>query len=156
MAREIALRRLALRAHSRHELAEAMRAKLVPDEVIDEVLDRFTEVQLIDDQAFALAWSESRHRYRNLSRTVIRRELRGKGVSDEVTRAALEQISDADELEAARQVAEKKARTLRRLDPVVARRRLQGALARRGYSTSVVIQVAREVLAVDSDDVDDA
>lgn len=129
-----------------------MRAKLVPGEVIDEVLDRFTEVQLIDDEAFARAWSESRHRYRHLSRIVIRRELRGKGVSDDDTRAALEQITDDDELEGARQVALKKARSLRSLDPVVARRRLQGALARRGYSSSIVIRVTREVLAGDLDD----
>ncbi|WP_446698862.1 regulatory protein RecX [Aestuariimicrobium sp. T2.26MG-19.2B] len=147
----MALRRLTLRAHSRHELAEAMRAKLVPGEIIDEVLDRFSEVQLIDDAAFAAAWSESRHRNRNLSRRVIGRELRAKGVSDDDTKQALDQITDEDELRSARQIAEKKARSLARLDPVVARRRLEGVLARRGYGPSVIIRVCREVLDADSD-----
>lgn len=152
VAREIALRRLSLRAHSRAELAAAMARKNVPSEIIDEILERFEEVQLIDDAAFAEAWTRSRHTHRSISRRVIAQELRTKGIDPEVAREALAEVSDEDELEAARRIAAKKARSLASLDHQVARRRLAGALARRGFGSSVVHRVVTEALAGDPDE----
>jgi len=51
-----------------------------------------------------------------------------------------------DSLAIARKLAQKKAASLRRLDPMVARRRLAGMLARRGFEYDVVKPVIDEVL----------
>ncbi|WP_203566627.1 regulatory protein RecX [Aestuariimicrobium ganziense] len=144
MAREIALRKLTQRAHSRAELAQAMQARHVPQEAIDEVLDRFTEVNLVDDAAFAAEWARSRHEYKRSSKRVITEELRHKGIDQELIVEAVSGIDRDSELAAAREIAAKKARSLSGLDPAVAQRRLAGALARRGYGPSVVQQVVRE------------
>ena len=59
VAREICLRLLAVRPRTRAELADgAAPGAASPDEVAAEVLDRYGEVGLIDDAAFARAWVE--------------------------------------------------------------------------------------------------
>jgi hypothetical protein len=83
IAREICLRLLTDRARTRQELASALARKGVPAEAAAEVLDRFGEVGLIDDAAFAGQWVRSRTRHRGLGRRAIAVELRRKGVADE-------------------------------------------------------------------------
>jgi len=144
VAREIVLRQLTTRARSRAELRAALDARGVPPEVSEQVLERFSEVSLVDDEAFARAWAESRQRVGRSSR-VIRQELRTKGVdSDTIADTMADLDGDADYV-AARGFAEKRSNSLRTLDPAVRRRRLAGALARRGFSAAVVGRVLREV-----------
>ncbi|QWC85338.1 recombination regulator RecX [Nocardioidaceae bacterium] len=135
-----------MRARSRHELAEKLRGKDVPHEVAEPLLDRFTEVGLIDDAAFAQSWVEQRSRTKGLGRRALVQELRLKGVDQVHIEAALAEIGADEEREAARALAEKRLRTLSRLDPPVQRRRLEGFLARKGYPGSLVSEVVREAL----------
>ena len=116
-----------------------------------ELLDRFTEVGLIDDAAFASAWVESRHRSRGLAPRALAQELRRKGVDDEEAKAALEQIDEDDQRAAARALVDRKMRSVRGLDPQVATRRLAGMLARKGYGAGLAFSVVREALAEDDD-----
>lgn len=147
-AREIVLRQLTVRARSREELRKAMAKRQVPDDAAKTVLDRFSEVGLVDDAAFARAWVASGdHRVR--SRRALRQELREKGVSADVIDEALEEAG-ADDEEVAMRFARRKAGSLRGLDRPVAYRRLCGALSRRGFSGSVVSAVAARVLDVNS------
>ncbi|MFT4164321.1 MAG: RecX family transcriptional regulator [Microlunatus sp.] len=145
VARTIALRKLAAQARTRHELAQAMRKKNVPDEAAATVLDRLEKVGLVDDRAFAQDWVTSRQQRRHLSKTALRRELRTKGVDREHLDHALATVDHEDELAAARALATKKAATMRSLEPVVRERRLAGALARRGFGTSIISTVLGEL-----------
>src|SRR5215207_10090176 len=52
VGRTLLLNALTGQARTRKELADKLDAKDVPDEVAGELLDRFTEVGLIDDAAF--------------------------------------------------------------------------------------------------------
>ena len=61
MAREICLRQLAVRPRTRAELAGALAKRGISEEVSAQVLDRYDEVGIIDDAAFARAWVTSRH-----------------------------------------------------------------------------------------------
>lgn len=144
-AREIALRALTVRGRSRHELEGILAKKKVPAEVIAQVLDRLAEVALVDDRSFATAWIES-GRQRSKSRRSLMVELDRLGVDREVSLEALEPVDGEAELEAALQLAAKKARSLRALEPVVARRRLAGALARRGFPAGVVASAVRRTM----------
>ena len=56
VARKILLDQLTGQARSRKELSDKLAKKLVPDDVATRLLDRFEEVGLIDDEAFARAW----------------------------------------------------------------------------------------------------
>lgn len=151
-ARKIALDLLSVRPRSEAELRTALSKKNVPEECIDELCGRFTEVGLLDDAQFASMLASSRSSFSHHGKRRIRQELRSKGIDDVDAQAALAQIDDEAELEAARAVARRKYRSLSRLEPHVARRRLAGALARRGFGPGTVMQVTRETLVDLPDD----
>ncbi|MDM7832071.1 regulatory protein RecX [Cellulomonas edaphi] len=146
-AREIALRQLAAAPRSRGQLEAAMAKKLVPADVAGRVLDRFTEVGLVDDAEFAAMLVRTRHAERGQSRRAIAVELRRKGIDEETAAVALEQVDADDEEAAARELVRRKLRVGHALDPEVRRRRIYGALGRKGYPPGLVARVLREELA---------
>lgn len=150
VAREICLRLLTERARTRQELAQALRKRGVPDTAAHTVLERFDEVGLIDDAAFAGQWVRSRHTRRGLARRAIAVELRRKGVADEVAQEALAEVDTAAEERRARELVDRKLRTVASDTPerrAAAARRLVGMLARRGYPGEIAYRVVREALA---------
>lgn len=146
VARTILLNKLTARPRTRAELAEMLATKLVPDDVAVRVLDRFEEVGLIDDEAFARSWIESRQAGRGLARRALAQELRRKGVSDDVAREALAEVDPGDEETAARELVRRKLRTMSRLDTAARMRRLTGMLARKGYPAGLAYKVVRDEL----------
>jgi regulatory protein len=155
VARTIALRQLTAAPRSRAQLETALAKRDVPDDVAARVLDRFTEVGLIDDAAYAEMLVRTRHTERGLARRALAAELHKKGIDPEVAAAALEQVDDADEEGAARRLVEKKARSTAGLDRQVRRRRLASMLARKGFGPGVAMRVVDEVLAAEGDGPDD-
>jgi regulatory protein len=149
VARKILLDQLTGQARSRHELAERLARRNVPDEVAGPLLDRFEEVGLIDDEAFARSWIDSRQRTRGLAGRALAQELRRKGIDDETVREVLAEVDPADEEQTARELVRKKLRGLRGVDDTVAARRLAGLLARKGYSAGLAYAVVKDVLAAE-------
>jgi regulatory protein len=147
VARKILLDQLTGAARSRKELSDKLRAKLVPEAIASKLLDRFEEVGLIDDEAFARAWIASRQPGKGLARRALAQELRRKGIDDEIARVALDEIDPDDELEAARLLVRRKLRSMAALDDTVRTRRLVGMLARKGYSPGLAFSVVREELS---------
>ena len=156
VARGICLRALTGAPRTRQQLADLLAQRDVPENAADAVLDRFTEVGLIDDAAFARAWVSSRQIGRGLARRALSAELRAKGVDPEVAAQAVSEVDDDEERAAARRLVERRAGAMRRLDRATATRRLMGMLARKGYSGGLAAAVVREVLdsadPVDEDD----
>lgn len=145
-ARRIALRLLETRSRSEAELRARLAAKAVPEELIDQLVERFTEVGLIDDAAFARALVRTRSEIDRQGRVRIRMELRRRGVADEIAEAALVDLERDDELSTALVFAERRLRGMGGLAPVVVRRRLHAALARRGFSQGICLTVLASVL----------
>jgi regulatory protein len=112
--------------------------------VAEEVLDRFEEIGLVDDESFARRWVESRQVRRHRSRTMLRRELAGKGVDRAVVEEALAGVSTEDESAAARAYVEKVAGSMSGLDPAVRRRRLAARLARRGFGAETIGRILKD------------
>lgn len=152
VAREVCTRLLAERARSRAELARAMARRGVPDEVAAGLLVRYAEVGLVDDDAFAAAWVESRHRSRGLSRRALAAELSERGVDSETAAAGLATVDDDAEREAARTLVRRRLAATRHLDPLARQRRAASLLARKGYPSGLALAVIREELARDGVD----
>ena len=134
VARKILLDQLTGRARSRHELADKLRGKDVPDEIATRLLDRFEEVGLVDDAAFARAWVSGRQQGKGLAPRALAQELRRKGIDDETAREALDEVDRGRPGGGgARAGAPTKLRSVRGLDQTTATRRLAGMLARKGY-----------------------
>jgi regulatory protein len=146
-AREICLRQLAVRPRTRAELATELRRRGVDDEVAREVLDRYDDVGMIDDEAFARAWVTSRHHGKGLARRALAGELRRKGVDAEAVGEALEELDPATEEATARALVARRLRIERTAAPDAVFRRLVGMLARKGYPAGLAIRVVKEALA---------
>lgn len=138
---------LSRRLHSRAELLKKLSKREYGTEVIAAVLDDLTRLEYIDDSRFAKtkALSAAQHKHHGKRRAIV--ELLKAGVGRETARRAVEEVYEPhDSLAVARKLAQKKAASLRKLDPLVARRRLAGMLARRGFEYEVVRPVIDEVL----------
>ncbi len=147
VARAIVLRQLTLAPRSRQQLRDKLRQRSCPDDVAEAVLDRMTEVGLVDDEAYAGMLVRSQQAGRGLARRALAQELRRKGIEDDVAAVALEGIPDDDEREQARRLVAKRLRTMHGLDATVQTRRLAGMLARKGYPSSLAFSVIREAIA---------
>ncbi|MBA5220951.1 recombination regulator RecX [Streptomyces griseoaurantiacus] len=154
-ARAICLRLLTGTPRTRKQLADALRKREIPDDVAQGVLDRFAEVGLIDDGAFADAWVESRHHGRGLARRALARELRTKGVDPTLIDEAVGQLDAEQEEETARELVARKLRATRGLDREKRLRRLAGMLARKGYPEGMALRVVRRALEEEGEDTED-
>ncbi|MFF9002465.1 recombination regulator RecX [Streptomyces achromogenes] len=151
-ARAICLRLLTGTPRTRKQLADALRKREIPEDVAQEVLDRFEEVGLIDDGAFADAWVESRHHGRGLARRALARELRTKGVDSALIEDAVAQLDSEQEEVTARELVARKLRATRGLDRDKRLRRLAGMLARKGYPEGMALRVVRQALEDEGED----
>ena len=144
VVRTILLRRLSSAPRTRGELERDLARRGADPDVSSSVLDRFEEVGLIDDDAFARMWVESRHRSKALARSALKRELSDRGLDRESIEEAISQIDDDAEWQRARDFAAAKFRVRQGEDPLKAMNRLAGQLARKGYPAGMCFAVARE------------
>jgi len=155
VARAVVLRRLAMGPRTRSQLREAVLAKDVPEPVADAVLNRFTEVGLVDDADFAREWVRVRHRDKGLSRRALADELRRKGVDPQLVEDALVPLDADDERAAAEALVARKLPSSRGLDDPRRVNRLVGMLARKGYAPGLAGDVVRRALRDEADDATD-
>ena len=144
VARAIVLRQLSMAPRSRAQLERKLRQRGCDDTVAAKVLDRMTEVGLVDDEAYAQMLVRSRQAGKGLARRALAHELRKQGIDQEVADEALGQVGANDERLRAEQLVAKKLRSMRGLPPEVQARRLAGMLARKGYSGEVAWPVIRD------------
>lgn len=142
-ARNVLLHQLARSAKSTHQLRQILEKREIPSEIAERILERFTEVGLIDDAAFAETIVNSRRNFKGLSKSAIKRELNEKGVPAPLIEQAIEGISSEDDLAAAQELAARRIRQMSNLDREVRERRLAGYLGRKGYPSSVVFAAIR-------------
>lgn len=154
VARAICLRLLAVSARPRAGLAAALARKGIPADAAGRVLDRLTEVGLIDDAAYAQSFVASRHRHGALGADALRDELRRKGVDVDTASSAVAVVDRDAEYERARAFLERRVDAAMAHGPETARRRLLGLLARRGYPADLSRRVVREVTAAYDTDID--
>lgn len=126
-----ALHYLSFRPRSISETRKNLKNRDIPENVIDETIDRLQKNSLLDDQKFALDWIENRTAFRPRSRSALRMELRLKGIQDDVIENVLESIDDeALTLQATR----KYIRHLEGLNKLEFRKKLSSHLTRRGFN----------------------
>lgn len=145
-ARAICLRLLSIAPRPRAGLAQALQRKDIPQDVATAVLDRFTEIGLIDDVAYAQSYVRVKHRDRALGRAALRTELRKLGVAEEVMTDAVQVVDTEAERARAAELIDKRIDAAMEAGPIAARRRLLGLLDRRGYPADVAVPVVEAAL----------
>ena len=102
LAKDRVLRLLGYREHTRQELKTKLYNGGYPASVATQVINRFSDIELIDDARFAHAWVRTRASA-GYGRMRIARELADKGVADDIAAAALdEELYGTDEVARAR------------------------------------------------------
>ena len=126
---------LSYRSRSESEIRQNLRKHEIPEDVIDETLQRLRQDGLANDDQFAQAWVENRSVFRPRSRRMMAMELRQKGLTDDTVSSALE---DVDDEALAYEAAQKRAPRLKDLEWFDFRKKLSEFLARRGFSYAVI------------------
>jgi regulatory protein len=147
-----AMKFLQRRLHSRSELQKKLARREYGDAIVATVLDDLARLGYVDDERFAKtkALSAAQHKQHGRRRAFL--ELMKSGVKNTVAARAVEDVYEAtDSLALARKLAQKRAPSLRKLDPLVARRRLVGMLQRRGFTYDDIRPVVDEVLGYSDD-----
>jgi regulatory protein len=144
---DAAIRFIESRLHSRAELKRKLGRREYGEAVLEATLDDLTRLGYVNDARFAQtkALSAAQHKHHGRRRAMV--ELFKAGVTDETARRAVEDVYEVtDSTGIARALAMKQAPRLRKLDPIVARRRLVGMLQRRGFDYDSIRPVVDEVL----------
>lgn len=137
-AKDYALRLLSYRQRTQKEIQDRLKSKGYDDDTISAVVAQLAETGLINDAAFADAWVNWRKQSKPAGRTLLKWELRAKGVPPEVTDSALNQLQPEDEREGALTTARRRLRQSGARDPQSAKRSLTDFLRRRGYDWDTI------------------
>lgn len=137
-AANVSIHQLARRGMSRWELQQVLKKREVADDAATAELDRLERLGLLDDAAFALTLVYTQHTRKGLGRQAIAHELRRRHIDQDIIDDALSEIDDDDERERAFELAHKRVGQLNSVDDETARRRLNGFLARKGYSSEII------------------
>jgi regulatory protein len=150
LARALCLRLLTARARTRAELAGQLAKRGYPDDVSARVLDRLTDVGLVDDAGFAEQWVHSRRVNAGKGKRALAAELHTKGVENDVITSVLGGINPGAERGRAEQLVRARLRreNLGDADDARVSRRLVAMLARRGFGQTMAYElVSAEVAA---------
>lgn len=145
-ARFYALKVFNLRPRSVEELREKLRDKGFAREVIDGVVSEFAKKGILNDSKFSKLWVESRLYSNPKGAFLLKRELKKKGVKDEVIDQAIkESAGEHSEYEVVKTLAESRMAALKDLDAAAVKRRLFGYLRRRGFTVETIMRVITEL-----------
>ena len=113
-ARQWALRALGRRMHTVYEIRAALSKRDFAEDVVESVVEGLARQGYIDDLNFTQIWVASRSVNQLHGRLRLLKDLRQKGIPDEIIESVLrDSFPDEDEAAVAIKAAEKKLRVLR-------------------------------------------
>jgi len=151
---EAAARFLEVRPRSVDEVRRRLCGAGYRPDLVAAAIERLTDLGMLDDEAFARAWVESRDRARPRGERALRSELHRKGVVDSIVTDVLGErdagsgrgdapddgeapVERADETAAARLLARRGAAAAREADPRRRRAKAYALLARNGFDPEI-------------------
>jgi len=144
-AMRAATRRLARRAMSTKQVRDKLRQLEFESGVIDQVIERLDELNLLDDETYGRMLIAEIQRSKPAGSKLLEQKLYQKGLN----RSLIDQLiretqAEVDPVADARKLVEQRSLRLGNLDAATRRRRLQGLLSRRGFSYDVIETVLAE------------
>ena len=145
IAYQRAIKLITYRDRSIAEIRQSLHQKQIPEEIIENVINRLGENGLLDDKRFANLWIENRNEFRPRSHRMLTLELQKKGISEDIISQVLENTTADEEL--AHKAAQKQIRRYMTLEWQDFRRKLGSFLARRGFSYETVDLTVHQIWA---------
>lgn len=141
--KSVALRFLRERPRSTHEIRRRLMRDHIDPKTIGLLIKRLSEQNLLNDAEFARAWVGSRVGLRPKGIFLIQRELREKGVEENLIEEALA-YGYPGELEVARPLVDSRVALLGRQSRSGFRQKLGSYLKRRGFSSETIARLVNE------------
>ena len=150
---DAALRFLEPRQRSVGEVRRRLTRVGYREDLVTAAIERLTELGMLDDAAFARAWTESRDRVRPRGSRALMSELTRKGIDRQTADQTLSD-READhpgaDAAAAEKLLDRNARSLARVvDPRARRQRAYALLARNGFDPETAATASRSIDATD-------
>lgn len=144
-AKRIVFRFLKFRPRSEKEVVDKLADKGFTPGTIDPAMEFFRTKKFLDDQMFARGWITSRLK-KPFGMTRIRRELKQKGISDEIINQETPlALLEYDEVAAAAELAKHRLAKYKGIDKLKAKRRIYEYLIRRGFGFNTVARVVNQL-----------
>lgn len=148
---QAAVRLLNQRARSERELEQRLLDKEFPAHLVAEVIQRCRDNHMLDDRAFAEQWVNERQRHLKRSTAMLRRELKHKGLSDNIIEEALDAVDESEQEDIMISLLEKKAASIKTPpadyhEKQKMLKRIVGVAARRGFPEVQALQHSRRIL----------
>ena len=134
-AKSQALRFLAYRNRSTHEIRTFLTKKKYEDNIVEEVVNYLEELGYLNDYQFCQFWIEDRSRFKPMGKRRIYNELLIKGINPENIKEALKIFDEEREREVAISLVKKK---MKRYD---SKEKMARFLYNRGFDTGLIRHV---------------
>jgi regulatory protein len=137
-AERVGLHYLSYRPRATKEMVLHLASKDFTSEIIDTLIERWTQVGYLNDHTFAKQWLEERIRLKKKGRLLLREELKQKGVSSNIIDQVMVTVDQDEEFRACLELAQKKKRMIKETEKRKAKQKLYAYLQRRGYPFEMI------------------
>jgi regulatory protein len=141
----MAVQYLAHRMRSEKEVRDHLVSKEVEFPVIQEVIHRLYSLSYLDDEQFAQAFVRTQINTTDKGPTVVKMELKEKGIAETIVEKVMHEFSYDVQLEKVQQMCNKAFGKKRVDSHYVFEQKLKQALQRKGYSFAVIDEVLSDM-----------
>jgi len=142
---ERALRILSYRDRSEKEMRTKLSKAGYDEKIINLVVKELKRLQLMDEEKFARNYAKTKMVTRPAGEFLLKRELKQKGISDEIIEETLKEIyQEKDQSQVAVELAKKKKLQLKNVDVKKAKKRMSDFLMRRGFNWEIVSEIIEQ------------
>lgn len=134
------------------EVRVYLRTKIEEETVIGEVIRKLYDMKFLDDEDYAFSYVRTQRNTSDKGPTVIRRELREKGLGDDLISSALEELPFDVQLANAEKIAAKALSSNKNNSFKMAKQKMEQTLTRKGYSSAVIKEVKLSLEGNDEED----
>lgn len=138
---------------TRNQLRKKMIEKHCPENIADAALDILVKNNYLNDERYARIFAEEKRRYSYKGDFVIKRELKLKGIPDEIIEKVLDELTgeneskeDYDPDDIVRKLIATKIRSIMSAPEDKRLQRLSAFLIRRGHNSQISFRLAKEAI----------
>lgn len=131
--------------YSTGELRRKLYSWRILGEEADRIIESLESRRFVDNERFAKVFVRDKYRFNRWGRLKIRRELRVKGVSDDTSTRAIDEIDDEIYFSVLQDFINSKYRTIKRGESSEIRLKLFKSAAARGYEPDLIAGILRNM-----------
>lgn len=131
--------------YTKNEMEQRLAREGFSAKAIETSIEELIHSGHIRDRKYAENWIVRRQKSNPRGKTLLKKELVNKGIDRETAEQVVANVETEDEMKVALQIAQKRMKQYTGLPIHVAKRRLHGFLARRGFGSEIVRHVLEQI-----------